>query len=402
MTYHDATYSTPDEQAKNQNPNDPKAQNRTIKPFVSSHGGISAGGGSSQLERAVYEKHTEFSKQDEDPEAQKKREKEKGVRYFSVFKEETRELEPDPKNPDQPKKVSRIELREEVKEVVEQVGTESFKTVERAAKDPGFENDQKTMGNITFYREAAARASKALWDSTLANLSQRRIFKNGQGSLSEGVPTCEAWAQNESQEINKISDPSEKKDKQEELQKNLKKCQQMTQVSYGSIDPKLEEDSKTGESQLKERGVNYEDPYERDLRNQLEVMNKVGVDTKQLKTNWQYQDQELTNEVLVDSDESGNISSAPMSNAQQLQEYNSALDESIEAFKTLQQNNPDLVFDEKSIQAKKIPIGEKNIMEINKLTDLEKEEFGSTSATPSKAAQNYSELVQEQSGPPQQ
>lgn len=403
LTYHDAAYSTADEEAKKQNPNDPKAQSRRLYAFISSHGGIAAGGGSSQLERTVYEKHTEYSKQDEDPEAQKKREKEKGIKYYSIFKEETRELEPNPKNPDQPESVSRVALRPEVKAVIEQVGAEAFQTVERSAKDPGAENDAKLMGNLTFYREAVARASKALWDSTLANLSQRRVFKEGEGSLSEGVASCESWAQNESAEIEKLKDADEKKDQQERLQKRVQQCKQMSQVSWRAVNPKFE-DSNSGQGngnnsgpQIKEKGPNYEDKYSRDLRNQMEVMDKVGVGPDGLQSNWKYDEEEFKNEVLSETDDEGNVSTVKMTNAEQLDAYNKALDESIESMKAVQKTLPDFQFDEKQIQAKKIQAGQKNILEINKVPDQMMEELGGQSNTP-KAAENYSELLQEQSG----
>ena len=403
LTYHDAAYDSDDEEAKKQNPNDPKAQNRTLAPFVSSHGGIAAGGGSSQLERTVYEKHTEYSKQDEDPQVQKQRAKEKGVRYFSVFKEDTRELEPNPKNPDQPESVSRVTLRPEVKEVIEQVGAEAFQTVERSAKEPGAENDPKLMGNLTFYREAVARASKAMWDSTLANLSQRRIFTPRGSRLSEGAASCENWAQNANAELEKLTDPDEKKSEAERVQKELKKCQQMSQVSWRMVNPKFEEpDGNQGNSgnsgpQLKEKGPNYEDKYSRDLRNQLEVMDKVGVGPDGLKSNWKYDEEEFKNEVLSETDDEGNVSTVKMTNAEQLDSYNKALDESIESMKAVQKTLPDFQFDEKEIQAKKIQAGQKNILEINKVPEQMMEELGGQSNTP-KAAENYSELLQEQSG----
>ncbi|MFM8268752.1 MAG: hypothetical protein ACKN9V_01070, partial [Pseudomonadota bacterium] len=396
LTYHDAAYDTPDEQAKQNNPNDPNAKYRKLYAFISSHGGISAGGGSSQLERTVYEEHTQFAKQDEDPKAQQQKDKQKGIRYFSIFKQETREVQKDPKNPDQPQTVTRVTLRPEVQEKIEQVGVEAFKTVESSAKDAGSENDAKAMGNLTFYREAAARASKALWDSTLANLSQRRIFRNGEGSLAESAATCEAWAKNESQEIEqKIKDPQEKQAKLDSLKEKVQKCNQMAQVAWSAVDPKLEKDPNGKGLQLKENGPNFEDKYARDLRNQLEVMDKVGVNPDQLKSNWKYGQEEFQNEVLTGLDDSGQAVTAPMSNADQIEEYNQALDESIQSLKQMKAGVPGLQFDEQALQAKKIQVGQQNILEINQVPSQMMEELGGAS-TAAPAAKNYSELLQEQ------
>ena len=396
LTYHDASYETPDEQAKQQNPNDPKAQNRELPAFVSSHGGISAGGGSSQLERAVYEQHTKYSKQDEDPEQQKKRDKQNGIRYFSVFKQETKQVQIDPKDPNKQQDVTRVSLRPDVKEAVEQVGLEAFKTVESSAKDADAQNDAKAMGNLTFYREAVARASKALWDSTLANLSQRRISgPGGHGKLAESAATCESWAQGEAQEYDKIKDPQEKQAKLDALKEKVQKCNQMAQVSWSAVDPKIEKDPNGKGAQLKENGPNLEDRYARDLRNQLEVMDKVGINPDQLKSNWKYDQQEFQNDVLTEIDGSGQVNTAPMSNADQIEEYNAALDESLQSLKAFKAGVPGLQINEEAIQAKKIQAGQQNILQINKVPDQMMEELGGKS-TVAPAAKNYSELLQEQ------
>jgi len=397
LTYHDVAYSTKDEEAAKQNPNDPKSQNRTLPAFVSSHGGVSKEGGSSELERAVYEKHVEYSKKDEDPEIQKQRDKEQGIRYFSIFKQETRELEPNPENPDQPKSVRRVTLNPEVSESIAQVGKDSFQTVERSAKDPGFENDPKTMGNLTFYREAAARGTKALWDSTLANLSQRRIFRNGEGSLSESAASCDAWAAGESQEIQKRfqDDPQALQSAQEGLQKRVQKCKTMESVRWSAIDPEIEDNN--GQAEIKEKGTNFEDAYSRDLRNQMEVMNRVGISPDQLQSNWKYSEEEFKNEVVSEIDDSGEIKTETMNNSEQLNAYNQSLEKAIGKFKELKEAAPDsrINFDEESVRAYQIQSGEKNILEINKVPNQMMEEMGASSAA-LPGADSYTELLSEQ------
>jgi len=397
LTYHDASYDTKDEEAAKNNPNDPKAQFSRLRPFVSSHGGVSKEGGSSELERAVYEKHLEYSKKDEDPDIQKQREKEKGVRYYSIFKEETKELEPDPKNPDQPKKVSRVTINPEVEEVISKIGKDSVQTIEKSAKDPGFENDPKTMGNLTFFREAAARASKALWDSTLANLSQRRIYNNGEGSLSESTPNCESWGAAEAKELEKQlqKDPQALKSAQDRLQERVQKCKTMESVQWSAIDPEI--DGSNGKTELKEKGINFEDKYERDLRNQMEVMNRVGISPDQLKTNFQYGEDEFKNEVGTGIDDSGELTTEQMTNAEQLNAYNQALEMAIEKSKEIKKESPNsrIIFDENTIRSYQIQAGEKNILQINKVPNQMMDEMGAT-ASENTAAGSYSELVQEQ------
>lgn len=392
LTYHDNAYvefvEGPQKPGAPEGSPPPKER---LTEFVSSHGNLSD---SSQLERVVYQKHKELSQKDQQnpPPAQK------GIRYDSILKKETVEVNDDPKDPTKKSEVFRSRIREEIKPEIEQVGKEAFQTVERAAKEPGAENDSELMGNLTFYREAAARASKSMWDSTLANLAQRRSFLSGSGvRLNVATPSCEAWAQAEGEEIQKIKDPNEKKDAQEKLQETVKKCQQLAQTQWSAIQPKFESDPKQPDApaQLKEKGIKDEDGYERDLRNQLQVMDKVGLNPDQLQSEWKYQLEEFKNEILSETDESGNVSTVQMTNAEQLEEYNKALDKALESRKQTEALAPELRLDEESIQAKKIQPGTTSILQINKVPEQMLEELGATAGETS-ASQSYSELLQEQ------
>jgi len=433
LTFHDFSYNTADGQAKKNNPKDPKAQTRTLYGFISAHGGISEGGGSSLLERVTYEKHTQYSKQDEDPKQQQKTDQEKGIKYRSVFKVETREVFKNPtasekkdsansnpsnssNNQKEPDKVERTSLRPDVEQAIEEVGDISSKTIIKAAKSPGSEDDPQAMGNLTFYYEAAARATRALWDSTLANLSQRRINRtvekkpyeiNGEiefiaPSLSEETPTCEAWGQSVSAEIAKVSDANKKQDYQNQLQQQVQDCQKMSQVKWSAVDPRFQEQNSNlsnGNAQqaktIKENGPDREDDKTRDMRNQLQVMDKTGVDLNNLQTNWKYDDAEFKNQITV-GDEEGNDVLTEMTNAEQLNAYNQALDRAIEKMKEVQKSVPNYKFDEAAIQKKKIAIGETSILEINKVPEHLMEEFGTKAGNAAPAAQTYQELIQQQ------
>ena len=408
LTYHDASFFTDDPSAQNSK-NDPNAPPSRIHPFVSGHGGISAGGGSSQLERTAYEKHKEFSK-DGAPEPPPQ----KGIQYFSIFKKETIELknkstsngqssnQQPSSSPNEVEEVSRITMRPEAKQAIEQVGEEASKSVEKVAKDPDAGDDPQRMGNSALYREAISRASKAMWDSTLANLVQRRVRKSSDAELYEAVSDCNGWAQMKTQEIENDKDLSAalKEDRKKQIPEELKKCQQMSQIKWNTIQPKFESDGKGGQAQLKEKGIKNEDPYERDLRNQLEVMDKVGIESGQLQSQWQYSQDLFKNEVLTETDESGNVSTAPMTNKEQLEGYNQALDEALEGLKQAQQVLPDLKFDEEAIQARKIEPGKKNILEINQVPEHVLQQMGadtnSSGSTGQGASTTYTELNQQQ------
>jgi hypothetical protein len=264
------------------------------------------------------------------------------------------------------------------------------------------------MGNLSFYYEAASRASRALWDSTLSNLSQRRVNraveKKNYGklgdlapTLSESTPTCESWAQSVTEEIGKLQDAKEKQSYQEQLSEQVQQCQQMVQVKWSAVDPRFEnpESQQKQQKQIKEQGTDREDDKARDLRNQLQVMDKVGISSDELQTNWKYGDEEFQNEV-VEGDGEGNSSVSQMSNSDQLNAYNQAIDSALESLKETKQLLPDYQVNEQAIQTKKIEIGKTNLLEINKLPEHMQEGTGSPQNNPPAAAQTYQELVQQQ------
>ena len=80
-------------------------------------------------------------------------------------------------------KVERWELRDEVKQAIEKVGKDSAETIIQAAKDKNSKDDPNALPFELFLYDAAAKATNALWNSEMANLYQRRIFKG----LSEDV-----------------------------------------------------------------------------------------------------------------------------------------------------------------------------------------------------------------------
>ncbi len=99
LTYHDFAFTTPDEANSSQNKGnqDPQAKKseRDLQPFVSGHGGISEGGGSSILERTMYQEFDKFKKQEKqegENDSKRKEEEEKGIKYRGVYKITTKEI----------------------------------------------------------------------------------------------------------------------------------------------------------------------------------------------------------------------------------------------------------------------------------------------------------------------
>lgn len=448
LTYHDFSFKTQDEQfaKKNEaaaksgkNSDGPKA--RALPAFVSEHGGISEGGGSSLLERTVYGLHERFFKEEQDEKKQKQQDEEKGIKYKSVNKIETREVfkkDVDPKaananaagtlgatgtagaaggankkdpnkKEEEPEKIERFSLRDEARPEIEKVGEQSFKTIERASRDAGFENDEKTLSNSTLLFEGVGRASEAWWNSTLANLGQRRVNYGMKGSgrgfqadLSEGQADCASWRRNAEQSLRQQltkakEDPKIIEQEVAKLKQSEEKCKTLSQLDYSAVDAKFvpTEDGKA--EVLKTGDILKEDGFSRDLRNQLEVLGSAGKDVTKLKTNWKYDASEDKQEVAIGLDEqTGEPNIVQMSVSEQLESYNQQLEEAKKGFKEVKQRFPQLEVNEDEMDKFKIEPESRSVMEINRPTPSMLEDLG---VDPKKdegpaIVQTYNELVE--------
>ncbi|MFM8313504.1 MAG: hypothetical protein ACKOA8_04400, partial [Deltaproteobacteria bacterium] len=196
LTYHDFAFFTEDEgnnkkaQGNSENKSqDPKNKNtfRLLQPFVSPHGGLSEAGGSSILERTMYEQFDKLSKQDQEQQGKKRDEKEgienKGVFTITtkqVFEQPNKSTEANGKqgggNPQpstngsqtsdssqkqnkEKETVQRWELRDETKQAIQKVGKDSAETVIQAARDKESKEDPNALPFELFLHDAAAKAT---------------------------------------------------------------------------------------------------------------------------------------------------------------------------------------------------------------------------------------------------
>ena len=99
LTYHDLAYTSDDEANNNpQGAKDKQKSARRLQPFVSPHGGLSESGGSSILERTMYQEFDKYSKQEEKEKPDSKKEEQTGIKYRGVYKITTKEIFEDPKS----------------------------------------------------------------------------------------------------------------------------------------------------------------------------------------------------------------------------------------------------------------------------------------------------------------
>lgn len=434
LTYHDFSYNSEDEAFKKKQGQQPPPQpgqppqktTRTLVPFVSSHGAEE--GDSSQLEKAMYKLHDKYSEEKEDP----NKKTEEGIEYKSVFKIETKEVKAadiqgggatggstgganagantggagggatagKPEDKDEVTAVQRASLRPDVQEEVQKIGKSSFETIDQASKEEGKKDDPKQMGNLLFLQDAAGRATESWWNSTLSNLGQR-IARTALGplftnkiQLSEGVSTCEASIAQLQAEVAKLP-PDQQQSKQQELQQMQQSCKQVTQLSYNTINPEFKEQDNNGqkETKLETGNIKDEDGYQRDLRNQLEVLK--GKSVTEVPSNWKYDPKEDKAKVVLEYNEDGSPKEAvELTMQEQAEEYNKQLEESMQGFKDVKKRFTNIQIDEDEI-GKAFRIEKVDPIEINKYrnTQLLNEESGGQlkdSATP----ENYEQLLE--------
>ena len=402
LTYHDLTFSSDDEAQKSKNRTGstaPKTSPRKLQPFVSPHGGLSEAGGSSILERTMYQQFDKFSKQEEKEDPNKPDDK-KGIKFKGVFKITTKEIFQDPKSKPQDKekdKVERLTLRDEVKQAVEKIGTDSAQTIIEAGKDKESKDDPNALPNELLLYDAAAKATSALWNSTMANLYQRRIFKGLSDSssffdppkLSEESPDCSTWEKQQQEKIAKFN-ATDQKNGQKEFALMKKGCEQMSKMGFNAVDPRYEADPNNPKVEiLKERGPTKEDAFARDMRVQLELMSSAGKPISEVQTNWKYSDEDEKAE-LTNGDET-----VQQTMAEQLESYNAKLTEAKAAIDDIRKEVPSLYQDNVDPTQYRIEPGTRSLMDINQRPALPFNDLGvdtSKLADPN-PAQNYEELI---------
>ncbi len=421
LTYHDLAFNTTETEKANSNDKNQNEKTSKLFAFVSPHGGISAAGGSSQLERAAYSLSKKFTKQEEENKG-KKEDEQTGTKYKSVFKITTQEVIDDGKgnlqqdagnNPNAAKqagnakgdnkketdKVERFELREEARPDIEKVGEDSFETVRKSARDKGNENDETTLANGVLLRYAAGEATQAMWNSTLANLIQRRVNRGVQAKnfpstpqLSEGVPNCAAWSQAALGEVAKIKDPKDRKALQDEAKRMTDQCQQLAAVPYNEINPRFEA-GKDGKEELKTGDLKKEDGFIRDSRVQLETLKSAGKEATSVPSNWKYSGADLKAKVTIDFDDEAKAQAPKdMSVKEQLESYNNQLREAAKGYDEVKTRLPDLKVNSEDVLKYQIQPETKSVMEINQSANAILREDG-VKVGSTKTAQDYGTLT---------
>lgn len=385
LTYHDFSYNTIEQgeekaDAQQGAQKGQKPPEKRLFAFVSGHGGISAGGGSSVLERAAYALDKKFAEQDQ----QNKQPEQEGVKYRSIFKVTTKEVfEGDAGKADKAKegekdKVDRFELREEARPEIDKVGADSAQTIIQAARGEQNANDDKALGNGVLLRQAAFEATKALWNSTLANLAQRRMnraIRSGSmpvaPQVSEGVPRCEEWSSVAQDVINK-ADPKRREELLKDVERMMGQCKEVAGLSFSAVGPNFTQQEGGGEK-LEFEGPQKEDAFQRDARLQLEIMDKAGKSVTEIPSNWQFSKDDDKARMTISYDDN-QPKEGSLTVREQLESYNANLKDAEEGYQEVSKRIPGLEVPKPTQYA--IQPGTRNVMEINQPPESAFEEVG--------------------------
>ncbi|MBI1859976.1 MAG: hypothetical protein HYR96_03540 [Deltaproteobacteria bacterium] len=425
LTYHDFAFDTDEDVLKSSktNPNDPNAkESRKLYANISPHGAVSAAGGSSLLERTVYQQHEKYMKQQEEARKNGKPadDDKTGTEFKSIFKVETKQVMLDPdsgnsgNNPDKPekKKVERWYLRDDVKTEVEKAGDEAAKTVEAAARSQGSENDENALSNSTLLYETAGRAYDAWWNSSLANVTQARVNRTVKGrvagsrmkaQLNEDIASCDDWATKAKNEIKKMGNPQggsqgsndSQKDEQE-IDRMLNQCKEMVTASYANIDPEFKQDPEKPDApkELKSLGPAEEKARERDQRVQLEILADAQKKPSEVQSNWQYTEDDAKAKVTIAYDENAKSpQQTDMTVKDQVDSYNNQVQEAAKALDEVKKRLPTL--DTTSEQVLQYQIkGNLSAKEISALPqELYEDDTGVKKSTTAATPGSYNQLM---------
>ncbi len=401
LTYHDFSYNTIEQgEEKADAGKGEKPPEKRLFAHVSGHGGVSAAGGSSVLERAAYALDKKFAEQDE----QKKQPEQEGVKYRSIFKVTTKEVfeggdsgaKGDKAKEGEKDKVDRFELRDEARPEIDKVGADSAQTILQAARGEQNANDEKALGNGVLLRQAAHEATKALWNSTLANLSQRRMnraIRSGSmpvaPQVSEGVPRCEEWSSVAQGVINK-ADPKRREELLKDVERMMGQCKQMGSLSFSAISPNFTQEEGGGEK-LEFEGAQKEDAFQRDARLQLEIMNKAGKSVTEVPSNWQFSKDDDKAKMTISYDDN-QPKEGSLTIQEQLESYNANLKEAEEGYKEVSKRIPGMEVPKPTQYA--IQPGSRNMMDINQPPESAFEEVGiQKGVNTGPVPQTYDELL---------
>jgi hypothetical protein len=415
LTYHDWSY----EIADTHRPNDVQSTLPFDLPAnVSPHGASSQGNGSSVLERIVYQWHKKFWDQDNRNRQQLiADEKKTGIELRSVFEKNKQKLVPQAPPgsgapPPDPIFEERDKLRAEVKEKVEEAGKNSFDTIERAARDQDKQNDPNALPNLTFLYEAAKRATQALWNSTLANLTQARAadsnidvagvpanadlgMKDEGPALAEDSPDCDSWASSRQGDISKIPDPAARQNALKKLGDAVAQCKQVTATSFKAINPQFKTPPNGGKPVLTTGDFKTEKGRQRDYRVQLEMLENTGKNAGDVQSNWKYNAQDSKAAVTLTYDDSAKAEPPEqLTSAEQIELYNDSVKEAASKISDIKSRMPTLKMDAQQILSNQIDPNTSSVRDLNQPTESMYEELGvQQKPADDPLAQNYDALI---------
>ncbi len=180
------------------------------------------------------------------------------------------------------------------------------------------------------------------------------------------------------------------------MQQMIQKCKQMAQTSYKTINPNFQDPGNGQPAQLKSGDLKGEDYFARDLRNQLQVIEKAGTDVSELQTNYQYSDKDNKSKVTIGYDDNAKKGiEGERTVKQQLDGYNNQLQQAVQGYEEVQTRMPDVKFNKEQILGYQIQPKTKSAMEINAIpANILRDDFGVNQPTQVAPAQDYQGLIQ--------
>lgn len=245
------------------------------------------------------------------------------------------------------------------------------------------ENDESLMPNMESLRLMASRWTKMFRNRLVANLSEMRAADEPvEFGLGEDKPDCDRYLLALREEMDQFNrevrlNPQKQQafiTRQTQLERRYDLCQKLRQTDAYAINPKVQGDTIVETSPENERIDKWR------TRVNIAAIDFVGIDPNSLpKPNDQVVSEEEASQEVNEFASGGDVVGARRkTNAQQLQEYNQALEEAAAGFKEVAARSAQIRDNSAQTLKYRVKPGTVNMVRLNSLTGEMRQELAGT------------------------
>ncbi len=279
--------------------------------------------------------------------------------------------------------LAKFKLLPKVTQKVQQVGRDTAQRQINLTKDPDDKQDENnTMPNMESLRMMASRWTKMFRNRLVSNIGELRAADRPiEFGLSEDAPDCDSYlgAMRREQDRFRLEERLDKQGRQQietrqlTLERRYNLCQQMRQKDVYAVNP-----TAIG-NEILETGPQNEQVDKWRSRVNIALVDYVGMDVNSVpKPNQQIEEDEYKQEMSEFGPGGMEGGTKRMTNAEQLDGYNQALEEAARGMQEVAARSPQIRDTSADILKYRIARGSRNMVDINSLTNEMRTTLGDT------------------------